>query len=321
MTKVLSITGPTASGKTALSIGLAKALDGEIISCDSMQIYRGLTVGTAAPTQVEMDGVVHWGIGICPVTDSFSAADWVAYASNTIADIAGRGKLPILCGGTGLYLDSLMQIADFAENDRDDALRSSLHHIAETEGAEVLHEMLREIDPEAADTIHFNNVKRVVRAIEIYRTTGKTKTELDKQQKKPEKRYDEFRVILEFADRQVLYDRIDRRVDKMLFDGILEEARGLWEYACAHPSEALGTAWQAIGYKEFFPYFRGECTLAEAADKVRQSSRQYAKRQLTWFRRSAGYRLTPDLPAGTVRTGDDMTAEVLEQVRDWLERL
>ncbi len=320
MKKVLSVTGPTASGKTALAIGLAKALHGEVISCDSMQIYRGLTVGTAAPTPEEMDGVPHWGIGICDVTDSFSAADWVAFARERIDDITSRGKLPILCGGTGLYLDSLMQIADFAENDRDDGLRASLHRIAETEGPEMLHGMLREIDPTAAETIHFNNVKRVVRAIEIYRTTGKTKTELDKIQKKPEKRYDEFRVILEFADRQVLYNRIDRRVGLMLDDGILEEARELWEYACAHPAEALGTAWQAIGYKEFFPYFRGECTLEEAADLVRQSSRQYAKRQLTWFRRSEGYRLVPDLLDGTVRSGADMTAEVLDALAGWMAK-
>ncbi len=320
MKKVLSVTGPTASGKTALSIGLAKALHGEIISCDSMQIYRGLTVGTAAPTVEEMDGVPHWGIGICSVTDSFSAADWVAFARERIDDITSRGKLPILCGGTGLYLDSLMQIADFAENDRNDELRASLHQMAETEGPEVLHGMLREIDPEAADAIHFNNVKRVVRAIEIYRTTGKTKTELDKIQKKPEKRYNEFRVILEFADRQVLYDRIDARVGLMLEAGILEEARGLWDYACAHPEETLGTAWQAIGYKEFFPYFRGDCTLKEAADLVRQSSRQYAKRQLTWFRRSDGYRLVPDLPDGTVRSGADMTAEVLDALAGWMAK-
>ncbi len=316
--KVLSVTGPTASGKTSLSIGLAKALNGEIVSCDSMQIYRGLTVGTAAPTTEEMDGVPHFGIGICDVMDNFSAADWASYANECIQDITARGKLPILCGGTGLYLDSLMEIADFAENDRDDGLRTSLHHIAETEGAQVLHNMLRGIDPEAADAIHYNNVKRVVRAIEIFRTTGMTKTELDKVQKKPEKRFDEFRVILDFADRQVLYDRIDRRVGGMLEAGILEEARGLWNYACAHPAENMGTAWQAIGYKEFFPYFREECTLEEAADKVRQSSRQYAKRQLTWFRRSEGYRLVPDLPDGTMRTGDDMTAEVLNQVRPWL---
>lgn len=317
MKKIVSITGPTASGKTALSIGLAVALDGEILSCDSMQIYRGLTIGTAAPTPEEMNGIPHWGIGICEPSDSFSAAEWVAMAEERIADITARGKLPVICGGTGLYLDSLMQIQSFVENDRDEGLREELQRIAETEGNEALHRMLAEIDPEAAEAIHFNNVKRVVRAIEIFRTTGRTKTETDRMQKTPGKRYDEFRIILEFADRQVLYDRIDRRVDLMLEAGILAEARMLWEYAKAHPGEAMGTAWQAIGYKEFFPYFAGECTLTEAAELLKQASRQYAKRQMTWFRRSDGYRLTPDLPDGSLRTGEDMVAEVLSVLRNW----
>lgn len=317
MTKLISITGPTASGKTALSIEIAGALSGEIISCDSMQIYRGLTVGTAAPTPEEMNGIPHWGIGICAPTDSFSAADWVGYAAERIGDISARGRMPVICGGTGLYLDSLMQIQTFVENDRDDALREQLQHIAETEGNEALHLMLAEIDPEAAAAIHCNNVKRVIRAIEIFRTTGKTKTETDRMQKTPGKRYDEFRVILEFADRQVLYERINRRVDMMLEAGILEEARMLWEYADAHPGEPLGTAWQAIGYKEFFPYFAGECSLSEAAELLKQASRQYAKRQMTWFRRSAGYRLTPDRPDGTMRSGTEMAEEVLSALHDW----
>ena len=320
MTKILSITGPTASGKTALSIALAKALSGEIISCDSMQIYAGLTVGTAAPTPEEMDGVPHFGIGICPPERSFSAADWVTLADGWIGDICGRGHLPVFCGGTGQYLDSLLQLGSFLEGDRDDALRDKLFRMAETEGNDALHRMLAEIDPEAAEAIHPNNVKRVVRAIEIYRTTGRTKTETDRLQKKPKKRYDEFRVILEFADRQVLYNRIDRRVDLMLEAGILDEARTLWEYARSHPGEAPGTAWQAIGYKEFFPYFDGLCSLEEAADQVRQASRNYAKRQLTWFRRSEGYRLTPDLPDGTIRECGDMVEEVLRAMTDWTRK-
>ena len=319
MNKILSITGPTASGKTALSIGLASALGGEIISCDSMQIYRGLTVGTAAPTPEEMQGIPHWGIGICDPLDSFSAADWVTLADGWISDITGRGKFPIFCGGTGQYLDSLLYISSFVENNRDDALREELFRIAESEGNDALHRILADIDPEAAETIHPNNVKRVVRAIEIYRTTGKTKTETDRMQMTPEKRYDEFRVILEFADRQVLYDRIDLRVGLMLEAGILEEARMLWEYAKENPGTVPGTAWQAIGYKEFFPYFDGFCSLEEAADQVRQASRNYAKRQLTWFRRSEGYRLTPDRPDGTVRTGAEMVEEVLTAAADWLK--
>ncbi len=318
MIKILSLTGPTASGKTALSIRLAKKLNGEILSCDSMQIYRGLTIGTAAPDETEMDGVPHWGIGICEPYEQFSAADWVTLADSRIAEIHARHKLPIVCGGTGLYLDSLLQIQSFTENDRDDALRAELQKIAETEGNEALHRILAELDPEAAQAIHCNNVKRVVRAIEICRTTGKTKTETDRLQKTTKKRYDEFRIILEFADRQVLYNRIDRRVLLMLEAGILEEARMLWEYANAHPEEPLGTAWQAIGYKEFFPYFEGLCSLEEAAAQVQQASRQYAKRQLTWFRRSDGYRLTPDKPDGTIRSADDMLEEILSAAAAWL---
>ncbi|MBR4960651.1 MAG: tRNA (adenosine(37)-N6)-dimethylallyltransferase MiaA, partial [Clostridia bacterium] len=277
----------------------------------------GLTVGTAAPTPDEMDGIPHWGIGICDPTDSFSAADWVSMAKEQIADITARGKLPVICGGTGLYLDSLMQIETFVENDRDETLRMELLRYSETEGNDALHRMLAEIDPEAAESIHANNVKRVIRAIEIYRTTGKTKTETDRLQKMPDKRYDEFRVILEFADRQVLYDRIDRRVDLMLEAGILEEAKMLWKYAAAHPDTALGTAWQAIGYKEFFPYFAGDCSLTEAAEVLKQASRQYAKRQITWFRRSDGYRLTPDRPDGSIRSGEELVREVLPALADW----
>lgn len=317
MNKILSITGPTASGKTALSIALAHRLNGEIISCDSMQVYKGLTVGTAAPTVEEMDGIPHHGIGIVDVTESFSVADWVTLADGWIEDITRRGKLPILCGGTGLYLDSLVQIGSFTENNRDDKLRVELSEFAKVHGNEALHERLRQIDPDAAEAIHYNNVKRVIRAIEIFETTGKTKTETDQLQKQKGKRYDEFRVIIDFADRQVLYDRIDRRVDLMLKSGILEEAKMLWDYKQSHPDTQLGTAWQAIGYKEFFPYFAGECTLAEAADMVRQSSRQYAKRQLTWFRGTEGYRIVPDNTSdGVLRSTDDMVEEVLCEVRN-----
>lgn len=305
MQKILSVAGPTASGKTGLAIELAKAYSGEVISCDSMQIYRGMAIGTAAPTPEEMDGIPHHLIGICSPGDSFSAAEWTELAKNSIHDITARGKLPILCGGTGLYLDSLTKISQFSENTGDSAVREELQRIAESQGNEALHRILAEIDPEAAEAIHPNNVKRVIRAIEIYRVTGVTKTETDKQQTAGNSPYREFRLVLTYQNRDVLYERIDRRVGLMLDAGLLNEARVLYDSRCL-----TGTSWQAIGYKELIPYFEGQCSLEEAADQIRQSSRRYAKRQITWFKRSNGYALVMDRTDGSMRDLVDLLEEI-----------
>jgi len=305
MPNLICIPGPTASGKTALAVMLAQELNGEVVSCDSMQIYKGMEIGTAAPTKAEMANIPHHLIGICSPDESFSAAQWVQLAQECIHDISVRGKLPVFCGGTGLYLDSLTKIAHYKDDDRDDSIRDELLQIAVSRGNDVLHNMLAEIDPDAAEAIHPNNVKRVVRAIEIFRTTGKTKTEIDKLQTSEAVRYQEFRVILTFQNRDVLYDRINRRVGMMMDSGLLEEARKLYL-----TGDKNGTAQQAIGYKEFYPYFDGFCTLEEAVEQIRQSSRQYAKRQITWFRRSDGYRLLMDNADGTLRTPDSLLEEI-----------
>ena len=307
--KTLSILGPTASGKTGLAIALAKRLNGEVVSCDSMQLYRGMDIGTATPSMEERDGVPHHMFDIIEPDMEFSAADYAREAGIVIADIASRGKLPILCGGTGMYHDSLMRLTSFEPGERDEALREKLFAYAAEHGNEALHARLAAVDPEAAEAIHPNNVKRVVRAIEVFETTGKTKTETDRMQVSGEIPYDNTPVILEFADRALLYERIERRVDIMMDEGL--EAEACWVLGCPNLSK---TAYQAIGYKEFAPYFRGECTLADVAAEIKLATRHYAKRQLIWFRKSDAMRIVPDAcGGGKVRTPDDMADEVIER--------
>jgi len=273
--KLLAVAGPTASGKTALSVELAKILGGEVVSCDSMQIYKGMDIGSAKPTSEEMDGVVHHMLDIAdPFEDSFSCADYVAMASECIRDTASRGKLPIVCGGTGLYLDNLMYSNEFSAAGADEKLRAELMELPNDE----LHRRLCEADPEAAAAIHMNNKKRVARALEVFLTTGITKTEWDRQSRVRESVYDSFVIGLDSRDRAVLYDRIDRRVDMMIEAGLVEEA--------AKFRNAGGTAAQAIGYKELWDYVDGIASLESCADKLKQATRNYAKRQLTWFRRN-----------------------------------
>lgn len=280
--KLLAVCGPTASGKTAFSIRLAERLGGEIISSDSMQIYRRMQIGTAAPTEEEMQGVPHHMIGIAEPSDPFSTADYTALAEKHIRDITARGKLPILCGGTGLYLDSLLRISAFSDAEGSTQVREALNDFAEKQGTEALHERLRAVDPEAASLIHPNNVRRVVRALEIFETTGVTKTEWDRRSLSIEPKYDAKILVLNFRDRERLYERIDRRVSVMLDGGLENEVRTLYDEGLL---DSRLIAAQAIGYKEFIPYFEGKITLDEAADQIRLSSRRYAKRQLTWFRR------------------------------------
>lgn len=314
---IVTVAGPTASGKTACAIALARHFDGEIVSADSMQVYRGMEIGTAAPTAAEKAEAVHHGIGILSPGDTFSAAVWHSFAVETIDEIRARVHLPILCGGTGLYLDTLTKIGNYREESSgDEKLRAELFAVAEKDGNPALHAVLAELDPEAAAVIHPNNVKRVVRAIEICRTTGRTKTEVDRMQLAADSPYRECRILLTYHDRAVLYDRINRRVDQMLSAGLLEEAKRV--LGISGDTEPSQTAMQAIGYKELLPYFRGECTLSEAADAIRQSSRNYAKRQMTWFRRSHGYSLFCDTDTGTMRPAEEIFAEAYRMVETFL---
>ena len=281
-TKIIAVAGPTASGKTALAIEIARAVGGEVVSNDSMQIYRGMEIGTAAPTPEEMDGVPHHMVGVCEPDEEFSCAEYAARAREIIDEISARGRVPVFCGGTGLYLDSVVSLSDLSESEKDESVRERLSAFAEKEGADALHERLREVDPEAADAIHKNNVRRVIRAIEIFETTGITKTEWDKRSKERELPYDVSMAIIEFSDRELLYSRIDKRVELMMEAGLLSEVKALFDKGLLRQDKP---AFQAIGYKEFIPYFSGEASLSECVAAVQLSSRRYAKRQITWFRR------------------------------------
>lgn len=306
--KTISILGPTASGKTALSIALAEKIGGEIVSCDSMQLYRGMDIGTATPTIEERSEVPHHLLDIIEPEEEFSSADYAALAGEIIKDISGRGKIPIICGGTGLYHDALMKITSFNEGERDEKLRDELYEFARINGNEALHARLCEIDPESAVNIHPNNVKRVVRAIEVYEITGKTKTEIDREQISGEIPYDDCKFVIDFADRGLLYNRIEKRVDIMLEEGLENEVR---QILCSGRNISK-TAAQAIGYKEFLPYFRGECSLQDVAAEIKLATRHYAKRQLIWFRRDkTAYRLVPD-SEGQLKTAEKLASEAAE---------
>lgn len=268
--KVIAIAGPTASGKSALALALAKRFGGEIVSCDSMQVYRGMDIGTAKPTVEEMAGIPHHMIDLLAPEENFSCGDFVEAAHRCIAGIAGRGALPILCGGTGLYMDNVLWDTELCAAGEDPAYRAELELL----DSPALHEKLREIDPESAGAIHENNRKRVIRALEIFKVSGMTKTEWDRRSRVQTSRYDALRFTLT-GERALLYERIERRVDLMMEQGLLDEVRALLP--------RLGkTAAQAIGYKELGGYLRGECSLPEAVALLKQSTRNYAKRQLTW---------------------------------------
>ena len=278
--KILAIVGPTASGKSALALAMAERFDGEIVSCDSMQIYRRMNIGTAKPTVDELSRVRHHMIDVCEPDEDFSCADYVAMASRAIEDITSRGKLPIVCGGTGLYLDALLRKNDLAPDTVDEAIRAELWARYEALGAEAMHRELSEVDPESAAATHPNNVKRVLRALEIYRTSGVTKTELDRRSREGGMRYDACVLYLSYADREVLYDRINTRVDQMIREGLVEETEALRSEGVFEKNR---TAAQAIGYKEILPYCEGHASLIEAAEELKTATRRYAKRQITWF--------------------------------------
>ena len=280
--KVIVIVGPTASGKTALSIELAKKINGEIISCDSMQIYKDLNIGSAKPTVEEMQGIKHYLIDEVEPTQRFSVAEYKKRAEKAIEEIIKKGKTPIVVGGTGLYANSLIYGIEYNEIKYDEKYRNELMKLAQTEdGLESLFEKAKKIDPKAMEKISKNDKKRIIRILEIYNSTGATKTEQEKESRKNDVKYD-YKVFALNMERSVLYERINKRVDIMLEQGLIEEVKNILKKYNEFP-----TAMQAIGYKEIVEYFNGDLTKEEAIEKIKQESRRYAKRQLTWFKKIA----------------------------------
>lgn len=278
--RVIAVGGPTASGKTALSVGLAKAFGGEIINADSMQIYKNLDVGTAKPSIEERQGVPHYLLDFLPPETPYSVADFTAAADPLIQEITARGKLPLVVGGTGLYITSLLNGTAFAPEKTDPAIRARLQERAEAEGGAALYAELQSIDPDYAAQVHPNNLPRVIRALELYAATGRRMSEERVNARPAEPPYRSLCLCLTCRDRAVLYDRIERRVNLMLENGVLAEAKQVYDHR-----DTYRTAAQAIGYKEFFPYFEGTGSLDECTARLKQATRNYAKRQLTWFRR------------------------------------
>ena len=277
---VLAVAGPTASGKTALGGMLAKEFNGEVISADSMQIYKGMDIASAKPDAEEMEGIPHHLIDFLDRDVTFSVADYVELAKNKINEVLSRGKLPIIVGGTGLYISSLLDNVKFSEGGSDEAYRRELYDFAKKFGNNALHKQLADIDIKAAESIHPNNLVRVIRALEVFRVTGKKFSDLKAESRLEESPYDSLIIGLDYADRQTLYNRINLRVDKMIDSGLIDEAFQLWQQS------GMKTAANAIGYKELIPYFEKKSTLDECIDKIKQETRHYAKRQLTWFRKN-----------------------------------
>ena len=295
MNDLICIAGPTASGKTGLAVALAQALNGEVVSCDSMQIYRGMDVGTAKPTPEEMQGVPHHLLDVADPGEDFSVGRYVRLATEAITDIHSRGRTAIVAGGTGLYLDSLVKGEEFAPPSREGE-RKFLEDAAEQKGIEYVYDMLMEADPETAERLHLSDRKRIIRAMEVFLITGLPLSWHIAQSRQRPPRYRPAWLGLNFRDRAKLYARIDARVDQMLAQGLEQEVQRLLN-AGVDPQT---TAMQAIGYKELASALRGECTVEEAASRIKQASRNYAKRQLTWFRRNDKIRWiypdeTPDL--------------------------
>lgn len=277
---IIILTGPTAAGKTEASIELAQKIGGEIISADSMQVYQKMDIGTAKITPEEMQGVPHHLVDILPVEEPFHVYEFQQMAKKSLKKIYENGHIPIVVGGTGFYIQALLYDVQFQEEREENKYRRELEKIARKEGAEVLHRRLEEVDPESAGAIHKNNVKRVIRALEYYEETGTPISAHNKEQRKNESPYNFLYVVLTM-DRKKLYDRINRRVDQMAEQGLAEEVKKLHE---AGYGKGL-TSMQAIGYKEWFPYFKGKCSEEEVIEQIKKDTRHFAKRQLTWFRR------------------------------------
>lgn len=276
---LVAVVGPTASGKTMAGVILAKLFDGEVISADSMQIYKGMSIATAKPTEEEMQGIKHHLVDFVEPDRDFSVADYVEQARKAVANIHSRRKLPVLVGGTGLYVSSLVDNVSFDDTGKDKDLRERLSAFAEENGAHALWERLYAVDPETAAGVHENNIPRVIRALEVYELTGEKLSVHKANSRRSPSPYKTCMIGLGFEDRAVLYERIDRRVDRMLSQGLVDEAR---EFLALHGAR---TANQAIGIKELKPYFDGQASLDECIGRIKQESRRYAKRQLTWFRK------------------------------------
>lgn len=287
---LIVLTGPTAVGKTGLSIELARAVGGEIISADSMQVYRCMDIGSAKVTEAEMAGVPHHLIDVLDPTEEFNVVIFQKLAKEALREIYGRGRIPVVAGGTGFYIQALAYDIDFADNDSADndsagTLRRELQALAGEKGPEYLHKMLEEVDPEAAEQIHQNNVKRVVRAIEFYRQTRRKISEHNQEERKKESPYNLFYYVLN-TDRKVLYERIEERVDEMLCRGLVDEVKRLADMGCTRDMVSM----QGLGYKEILDYLEGRCGLDEAVYAIKRDTRHFAKRQITWFKRERDVR-------------------------------
>ncbi len=278
--KVIVICGPTASGKTNLSIELAKQINGEIISCDSMQIYKEMDIGTAKPTEEEKQGIKHYLIDIISPEERYSVADYKKQAKSAIKEILKKGKVPIIVGGTGLYIDSLIYEIEYNNIEFDETYRKKLEQRVQTEGIEKLYEKAKKIDPLAMEKISPNDTKRILRVLEIYHATGKTKTQQEKESRQNPPEYD-YQVYALKWDRKILYERINKRVDNMIQQGLIEEVKQILEKHQKFP-----TAMQGLGYKEVVDYLNGEITKEEMIEKVKMETRRYAKRQITWFKKN-----------------------------------
>lgn len=277
---LIIIAGPTAVGKTSTSIELAKRINGEIISADSMQVYKQMDIGTAKIKKVEMDGVPHHLIDILEPEEEFNVAEFQRRARACYEEITARGKVPIFVGGTGFYLQAIIYDIDFEETNVDETYRKELNELAIKKGAEYVHEMLRKVDPKSAESIHFNNVKRMVRALEYYKQTGEPISTHNERERQKESPYDVAFFVLNM-DRQKLYERVDMRVDIMLEEGLLDEVKGLLDRGCTWDMVSM----RGLGYKEFEGYFNEDISLQEAIYILKRDTRHFAKRQLTWFRR------------------------------------
>ena len=303
MSKIICIAGPTASGKTALAVELAKLYNGEVVSCDSMQVYKRMDIGTAKPTEEEKQGITHHMLDVAEPWEDFSVSRYCKMATPIVDDILARGKTAIIAGGTGLYMDALIRGNDFAPFPST-GMREKLENQADAEGMEAMLSLLHTFDPEAAARLHLKDRKRIIRALEVYYETGRTITEHNRMTQNVPPKYQALWFCITDEDRKTLYDRIDGRVTKMLEMGLEQEIRNL--LAEGVPEKC--TAMQAIGYKEFVSALADRCTMEEAADKVRQASRNYAKRQLTWFRRNSEMHML-------VRKTGEKNRQILENAR------